>query len=97
MYQLNGKWYGVYERLVEILNSGTVDEWAYHPFNKLITTGIYKYQDITNFNKMVPFQFDGRSIMKTVAHQAGYGTQAQTNQGFTSYGMVTEEKNHEDC
>jgi hypothetical protein len=73
IYQLIGKWYGVYDRLVEmpspgILNPETVDEWKYSPINNLITTGIYTYQDITNFNKMVLFQFDGRSIMKTVAH-----------------------------
>jgi hypothetical protein len=70
----------------------TVDEWSYSPLNNLITTGIYSYQDITNFNKMVLFQLDGRSIMRTVAHQAGCGQNAQNNQGLTLDGMISEEK-----
>jgi hypothetical protein len=97
MYQLNGKLYGVYHILVEmpspgIFNPETADEWKYSPINSLITTGIYTYQDITNFNKMVLFQLDGRSIMETVAHRAGYGNQAQINQGLILDDMVSEEK-----
>jgi len=74
----------VFDRFVAVPSPGVLNP-------ETVDTSIYSYQDITNFNKMVLFQLEGRSIMKTVAHQAGYGHNAQNNQGLTLDGMISEE------